>query len=288
MKSPLISIVVITYNHESFIEATLKGILSQVYNGDIEVIIADDNAPDNTEIVIKKYLENNTTAKNFNIQYTKHLTNKGMMPNYLWALQQSKGKYIALCEGDDYWTDPIKLQKQVDFLETHEDYNMCVGRYQFYYENNQSFKENHDFIDFDKELTLKDYIAFNFSHTSTFLFRNNLEYPQWFTEIFSGDQLTMILATKDKKIKYFKDFFSVYRISSVGVTNHVGAKKSFDNTLHFLNKIDELTEFKYADLIDNRKQLNKMYLNMSLATNQLNKFYWKVKMYLFRKKITKV
>lgn len=117
MELPKVSVVTITYGHEKYITETLDGVLMQQYKGPVEFIIANDNSPDATDEVVKKYFLENPAPSNFEIKYTKHETNKGMMPNFIWALEQATGKYIALCEGDDYWTDPLKLQKQTGILE---------------------------------------------------------------------------------------------------------------------------------------------------------------------------
>lgn len=122
---PKVSVVTITYAHEKYIEDTLRGVLMQQYDGPIEFIIANDNSPDNTDEVVKKFFDTHPIPENIEIKYTCHQENKGMMPNFIWALEQATGEYIALCEGDDYWTDPLKLQKQVDFLEENEDVVAC-------------------------------------------------------------------------------------------------------------------------------------------------------------------
>ena len=122
---PKVSVVTITYGHQDYILDTLKGVLMQEYNGEIEFIIANDNSPDETHRVVTEFLNTNSIPPRFEIKYTKHDKNLGMMQNFIWALNQSKGKYIALCEGDDYWTDPLKLQKQVDFLEENGGYVAC-------------------------------------------------------------------------------------------------------------------------------------------------------------------
>ena len=108
-----VSVVMITYNHEKFIKEALESIFSQKTNFHYELIISNDCSTDNTDEVIKKIIDKNENGSLIN--YTNHHKNKGMIPNFLWSIQQAKGKYIALCEGDDYWTDPYKLQKQVDF-----------------------------------------------------------------------------------------------------------------------------------------------------------------------------
>ena len=120
--TPTVSVVMITYNHEAYIQQAIEGVLMQECDFKVELIIADDNSPDNTEVVVKKILSEHSKASW--IKYTKHNANKGMNSNFIWATKQCKGKYIAICEGDDYWTDSNKLQKQVDFLEKNKDYGL--------------------------------------------------------------------------------------------------------------------------------------------------------------------
>lgn len=116
-KEPMISVVMITYNHEAFIGEAIEGILMQLCDYEIELIIADDCSTDNTGNVVKQYID--THPNGYWIKYSCHEKNKGMIPNFLWALQQAKGKYIALCEGDDYWLDSNKLNNQLEFLTTN-------------------------------------------------------------------------------------------------------------------------------------------------------------------------
>ena len=122
-KNIMVSICCITYNHENFIRDAIEGFLMQQTNFDYEIIIANDCSPDNTDSFVKKYINNHPKGKL--IKYFRHDKNIGVMPNFIFALKQCTGKYIALCEGDDYWTDPYKLQKQVDFLEANLDYTIC-------------------------------------------------------------------------------------------------------------------------------------------------------------------
>lgn len=88
---PKVSVVTITYGHEKYITETLDGVLMQQYEGPVEFIIANDNSPDATDEVVKKYFLENPAPSNFEIKYTKHETNKGMMPNFIWALEQATG-----------------------------------------------------------------------------------------------------------------------------------------------------------------------------------------------------
>lgn len=123
-KNPLVSICSITYNHAPYIRECLDGFLMQKTTFPFEIIIHDDCSTDGTDEIIreyaKKYPDIIKPIFETENQYSKGV--RGMFTKYCYP--QAEGKYIALCEGDDYWTDPLKLQKQVDFLEEHPDYSM--------------------------------------------------------------------------------------------------------------------------------------------------------------------
>lgn len=117
-----VSVLMITFNHEPYIKQAIEGVLMQKCDFPIELIIGEDYSTDNTRQICEEYALNNNEIKllssNINI---------GVIPNLIKILQACKGKYLALCEGDDYWTDPYKLQKQVDFLEANPDYGLVHG-----------------------------------------------------------------------------------------------------------------------------------------------------------------
>lgn len=118
-----VSIIVLTYNQEKFIEKNLHGIFMQKVNFPVELIISDDCSTDQTASVINRFIKNK--PPHIEIKFTSHQKNLGSTPNFFDALQKSTGKYLAFCEGDDYWTDENKLQLQHDFLEKNNDYSMC-------------------------------------------------------------------------------------------------------------------------------------------------------------------
>lgn len=118
-----VSIIVLTYNQENFIEKNLQGIFMQKVNFPVELIISDDCSPDNTSLIIEEYAKNKPS--HVEIKFTRHEKNLGATPNFYYALNQCTGDYIAFCEGDDYWTDENKLQIQYDFLENNPEYSMC-------------------------------------------------------------------------------------------------------------------------------------------------------------------
>lgn len=217
MKQPKVSVVMITYGHEKFIEEAINSVLMQKCDFDVELIIADDCSPDNTEQIVKSFEKSH--PKYHWIKYTKHNVNKGMMPNFIWALNETKGKFVALCEGDDYWTDPLKLQKQVEFLETNEDYSMCFHAVEI------TRASENDFFEYPipKSSTLKtwDIISDHFIPTCSLVFANKYfkeGYPKWLSTTISGDiPLEMILSSKGKA-KYFSEKMACYRRNLGSVT----------------------------------------------------------------------
>lgn len=127
--SPLVSVVVITYGHERFLLQCLESIVKQKTNFSYEIIISNDNSPDDSDGVIQKFIACNK-KDNVTFRYFKHEINMGMTGNFIWTLSQSHGKYIAYCEGDDAWIDDNKLQLQVDYLDTHENISLCCGGFE--------------------------------------------------------------------------------------------------------------------------------------------------------------
>jgi glycosyltransferase involved in cell wall biosynthesis len=114
-----ISVCMTTYNHEKFIAKAIEGILIQKCNFQLELVIGEDFSNDKTHDICNEYATNNPQ-----IILLQSKSNIGIIPNFIRTLLACTGKYIAICEGDDYWTDPNKLQKQVDFLERNPDYGM--------------------------------------------------------------------------------------------------------------------------------------------------------------------
>lgn len=123
MKDYKISIIVLTYNHAIFIAENLRGILMQQVNAEAELIISDDGSTDQTVQIIQHELKNAPT--NFTVKFFTQPENLGATPNFYFALKQVTGNFVAFCEGDDYWTDPLKLHTQLDFMQQHPDCSLC-------------------------------------------------------------------------------------------------------------------------------------------------------------------
>lgn len=263
-----VSICMITYNHEKFIREAIEGVLMQECDFDLELIIANDCSRDKTDTVIENILENHPRASW--IKYIKHKENLGMMPNFIFAMQQCKGDYIALCEGDDYWTDSLKLQKQVNFLETNPDYVMCFHPVSILKTSGEivddfitKVPENHETIETLARLG-------NYIHTPSVIFRNIIKgFPFEFELSPIGDYFLYIMLAEHGKLKYLEDKMAVYR-HGVGVITKMTLIKRIENTNKLYTFIASYLKNIEIIKIISDKQSRELgfYLNMINKTNR--------------------
>lgn len=142
MTNPLVSICCITYNHAQFIRKCLDGFLMQKTDFPIEILIHDDCSTDGTTEIIREY-EAKYPDLIFPLYEEENQYQQGKAAEIdFYNYRRARGKYIAYCEGDDYWTDPLKLQKQVDFLEANPEYSVCFHNYKIFNTWNREFVNN--------------------------------------------------------------------------------------------------------------------------------------------------
>ena len=204
---PIVSVSMITYKHEEFIKQAIEGVLMQETTFEFDLIIADDCSPDDTEKIVRDIIA--THPKGHLIKYFRHKQNLGMQANGLFATKQCKDKYIAICEGDDYWTDPLKLQKQVDFMEANPDFSMCFTRYQRYFQDTNLFQiSGHNR---SKVFKLKDFMHANHAATATVLIRNIKFDLKYLRNTPFGDWTLYNLILRNGDAYYMDDVTAVYR-----------------------------------------------------------------------------
>jgi glycosyltransferase involved in cell wall biosynthesis len=222
----LVSVAMPTYGQEKFIAEAILGVLSQRCDFKVELIVADDCSPDNTEEIVRNIIE--THPKGSWIKYTKHPKNKGAIPNFIWALQQATGKYIAICEGDDYWTDPSKLQKQSNFLEENQDYVLCFHKVKVLVKSGELVDDFITRVPENYELRKTLVENSNYIHTPSVFFRNIIvsEYnsPEFHNSPI-GDYFLYLILSLHGKIGYIQETMGVYR-------HGVGIFSSLDHLKH--------------------------------------------------------
>jgi glycosyltransferase involved in cell wall biosynthesis len=278
MIQPLVSICCLAYNQESFISQAIEGFLMQKTDFPIEIIIHDDASTDNTSIIIRSYEEKYPELIKTIFQEENQYSKSGGNVLTHFILPFARGKYVALCEGDDYWVDPFKLQKQVKFLEANPDYTFSVGRVDELIQKTGEIKRMKERVNplKNETYTLKDYLKFKFSQTSSFVFRNSEEpFPEWFFRAHALDQSIVIIMTVRGKIKYHKDLFSIYRIneSSISFTATYNVYERFLETL--INWKDYLGE-DYSQLIKFIQLRTLQHVRLSKSNNLLSKIIYHI------------
>ncbi len=252
----IVSVVMITYKHEAFIAEAIEGVLMQELDFRLELIIADDCSPDCTEEIVQKYIDENT---NFHcIKYTRHEKNIGMIPNFIWAISQCKGNYIALCEGDDFWTDKFKLQKQINYLENNTFSAGCFHHASLVDEKNQIMKTIYnEFVggqsQYDQYRALT-WLGSAYA-TSSLVFRQEvvLNLPIYAQKQLC-DEVLDILITSCGTLDFINENMSVYRIHQGGVWSGVSENK---RNIDFINRSlvlieDPILRSKFFNFLANR------------------------------------
>lgn len=245
-----VSVVMMTYEHEKFIAQAVEGVLMQQYEGPVQFIIANDASADRSQEIIKARLDEEIPV-NFTVEYTCHEENKGMMTNFAWALRQATGKYTAFCEGDDYWTDPMKLQKQVRFLEDHPEYSLIFSNTAL----NPDSKLTRTDLELEEVIQSREYrpeeifekwtVPFN-----TVVYRNRLQ--QHFFDLISGnsrllfgDIVLFLHLAEQGKIYGMKETTAVYRRHTGNATLNSESQSS-RNRFHHLHTLIRAFGSRYA------------------------------------------
>ena len=263
----LVSVCMITYNHEDFIAQAIDSALIQKTSFDYEIVIGEDNSSDRTGEICKAYHENYPEK----IKLRSHNENIGMMPNFINTLKSCTSKYIALLEGDDFWTDPEKLQKQVDFLEAHPEYAICFTNSNLLYEDDPSKQSLFIKKKLKSTLALSDILKGNFIPTQSCVFRNQhfQDYPGWFYNALPGDWFLHIFNAHFGLLKYMDEVMSTYRIHKGGVYSGEPKISNFEKTISSLNSYYEEVEIKYRGII--RRNLSKRYFSIGKLLLKANR-----------------
>ena len=238
MDKPIVSVFMLTYNQEQYIAQAIESILNQKTTFKAQLVIGEDCSTDTTYAICEEY----ALTYPDKIKLLPSLgENIGLIANYRRTLKESDGTYIAICDGDDYWTDDLKLQKQVDFLENNQDYTIVYTAVNKLFDNETRAK--YSYVPPVSNLDFTQLIENNFIHSVTVLFRNvpipQEPIPTWLINFPFGDWQTYLWTIrKGGKIKFLKEVTAVYRMD-IGVTSKFKAKNS-DFMLVLVSILEEL------------------------------------------------
>ncbi len=223
MKNVDVSVFMLAYNQEDFIAQAIEGVLMQETTFNVQLVIGEDCSTDGTRKIVANYAEKNPRK----IKLILHQKNIGLIANYVETYTQCSGKFVAICDGDDYWTDPLKLQKQVDFLSKNEDYKMVFS-------NNYNLFPSGKMIlskkNYSKDSTSFNELIFdNYIPSVTSLFYNEKmpdNMKKWILQFPFGDWPTYLFILRNGgRIKYLDQPTAVYR-KNFGTSTALRIQKS--------------------------------------------------------------
>ena len=272
----IVSIICTTYNQEKFISDALNGFLNQKTSFKYEIIVHDDASTDKTAQIIQTFVMQypNLIKPIFQKENIYSRSPRLCIP---YAVNEAQGKYLALCEGDDYWIDPYKLQKQVDFLESNPNVSVCVhSANAIDAETGESIrlicrsKENRIY-------SVKEVIAGGggLFPTNSMCFRHEFfsNLPDFYFRAPVGDYPLMIHLALQGDVYYMKDTMSVYRQNVPGSWSnkaHSTQDRKYEHIQEISNMFDEInqyTNYKYQDVIE--KRVKEYYFKYFLKYGKL-------------------
>ncbi|MDR3243416.1 MAG: glycosyltransferase, partial [Elusimicrobiota bacterium] len=220
-KHPLVSVSCLAYNQVNFIRQALDGFVMQKTNFSFEVLINDDASTDGTADIIREYEKKYPDIIKPIYQLENQYSKKISSISKTFIFPRVKGKYLAFCEGDDYWTDPNKLQKQVDFLESHPDYSICFHRANTFYEyGSNPSTTSHNMIAGRTDWSLEYLLKTDFIMTASVMYRLHEDIKELIpNNILSIDWYLHLLHAKVGKIGFIDEVMSAYRRHQGGMVS---------------------------------------------------------------------
>ena len=248
MTRPSVSALIITYNQEKSIAQAIESALMQQVNFHYEILIGEDCSTDGTRSTVQDYAAKHPGR----IRALLHPQNLGPAHspgknNFVSTLKACRGEYVALLEGDDYWIFPHKLQKQVDFLESHPECAICFHNVMVFWEDGRQPPREMCPADQKEISTLEDLLRANFIPTCSVMFRNGLvrEFPGWYYKLRMGDWTPYILLAQYGKIGHINEVMAAYRVHRGGVWNAANNAERLGATLQAYGCFNMHFAFKY-------------------------------------------
>ncbi len=277
--SLMVTIHCLVYNHEPYLRQCLDGFVMQKTNFRFEAIVHDDASTDNSAEIIKEYAENypDIIVPIFEKenQYSKH---DGSLDRIM--LSHMRGKYMAFCEGDDYWIDPYKLQKQYNIFENDKSIELCYSRSRIYYESTHSFA---NYLNADKGPTDFESIMFREPAITLTSFIKTDSYKDYWKEIdpsekewLMGDTPLFLWLSQKGKVTLLDDITAVYRMLGESASH----SSNIDKQIIFNKSARDIRLF-FCDKYKRTDLLQKVYdtyyrSNMNDAdNNRLFGIFWK-------------
>ena len=246
---PLVSVLMITWNHESHISQAIESILKQRCNFPIELIIGEDASQDQTREICVHYQKRYPGI----IRLVIADENVGMHRNLARIWCRARGKYIAFCEGDDYWVDPEKLSKQTAWMEDRLKYTLC-GTYTQKIIKDKNGSWTKDGIigppEVKEQYTMEDLIPNYTSHFSSVMVRKeSIRFPRWFWDVYCADRSLYLLCAEKGSVGFIPEITSVYRMHDGGIWVSINQLEKARKGIKLFEVIDRHFDYQYNKLI---------------------------------------
>ena len=255
----LVSVVCLTYNHEKYIEKAIKSMLNQETDFKYEIIVHDDCSQDATPEILKSYIAKYPDKIRIILQ-NENQHSKGVPILKKYIIPRICGEYVAMCEGDDYWCDDYKLQKQYDYMKAHPECALCTHNTVIHDLSGKTPDRNFNSWTLSHELS-EDEIFFGWNvHTSSyFIKRNCLDEPEWKKKYWSGDYKKLVMAKANGTVVCLPDVMSVYNYGNLNGATMQNINSSVDvlikkeaARIDFLVEYNEYTQYRFDTVVKKR------------------------------------
>src|SRR5438067_650672 len=244
-----VTALITTYNHEKYIAQALDSVLMQKTNFEYEIIVAEDCSIDRTRSIVLDFQRWNPEK----IRLVLPAENLGSSGNRVFAqaFELAQGEYVALLDGDDYWTSPKKLQKQVEFLDLHADCALCFHNALRIYEDGSRAVLPYNFSGQKPVSVLEDIVQSNFIAGCTPMLRKDAvgRFPEWYYNVPHGDWSLYILCAQHGKIGYMDEILGVYRIHNQGFWSKRDAIQKLEEIIAFHETMNANLDFRFNDIV---------------------------------------
>lgn len=257
-----LSVLLVTYNHESHIVRALESLLKQDYPGSIQLVIANDGSTDNTLHLIRNY---EGSDPRFSFTYLAADTNVGITRNYQRGFAACNGEYVAVLEGDDYWVSPKKLSRQLAFLSDHWECDLCSVNYFVLNEVTTTFSTRVPVGTGHLFLHARDLIADNLiGNFSTCMYRKSAldELPAELFDVCSYDWIVNICVASTSLVGFLQEPMSVYRVHSSGAWSNYQPGDKLRLQLNLIPTYDRLTQKRFHTDFNRLKQRLRLAVNL--------------------------
>lgn len=275
---PKVSVAMITYNHEQFIEQAVRSVMMQETDFDYELIIGEDCSTDNTREIVLRLKEEFPDK----IKLILHTQNVGMMKNFITVYEACEGKYVALLEGDDYWTDAHKLSIQVEYMEVNLECSMCFHLGSVFNYDANNFNDDYKKFHCNDITTVSDLIDNNYIIlTMSMLFRNAvIDIPDWFVDVKNGDTVLQFLLVEKGHLCCIERNMGTYRRHNQGVYSSSSTLVRLLYKAETFSNLNERYDYLYCDKVN----INNIYAAISLeylkqGTKKLGWKYFKMSIF---------